>query len=90
MFDDNSRYIKSDQYIMQDKRGRNVKVVATPAAPVQSILGYHLLKQGQRLDHLANKYLGNPAGFWKIAETNDAMLAETLSERSEIAIPNKQ
>jgi hypothetical protein len=90
MFDDNSRYINADQYIVKDKRGRSVKVVVTPAAPQQSILGYHLLKQGQRLDHLANRYLANPAGFWRIAEANDAMQAEALSERQEIAIPNKR
>lgn len=90
MFDDNSRYKNAEQYDMKDCRGRSVKVVATPAAPVQTILGYHLLKQGQRLDHLAARYVNNPAGFWRIAEANDAMLPEALSEQSEIAIPNKK
>jgi hypothetical protein len=90
MFGNNSRYLNAQQYVMQDKRGRNVNVVATPAAPVQTILGYHLLRQGQRLDHLASRYLTDSAGFWKIADANDAMLAEALTERPEIAIPNKQ
>jgi len=89
MFDDNSRYINATQYVMQDKRGRNVKIVFTPDAPNQTILGYHLLKQGQRIDHLTSRYLRNPAGFWRVAEANDAMTAEVLTERSEIAIPNK-
>lgn len=90
MFDDNSRYKDVQQYTVQDHRGRKVTVVAVPAPPVQSLLGYHLLKQGQRTDHLAGRYLNNAAGFWKIAEINDVMLPEALSERAEIAIPNKR
>ena len=90
MFDDNSRYKNAEQYEMQDKRGRNVKVVATPKPLKQQILGYHLLKQGQRPDHLAARYLNNPAGFWRIADANDAMLPEALSEQPEIAIPTKK
>lgn len=90
MFDDNSRYANGQQYTVQDHRGRKVTVVGVPKAPTQSLLGYHLLKQGQRVDHLAGRYLNNAAGFWKIAEANDAMLPEALTERSEIALPNKR
>lgn len=90
IFDDNSRYKNAEQYEMQDHRGRTVKVVATPKAPSQSIMGYHLLKQGQRSDHMAARYLNNATGFWRIAEANDAMLTESLSEQPEIAIPNKK
>lgn len=74
---------------MVDHRGRKVKVVATPSAPSQSIKGFHLLKQGQRTDHLASLYLNDSAGFWRIAESNDVMLPEALTEQREIAIPNK-
>ncbi len=90
MFDDNSRYKDVQQYTLQDHRGRKVTVVGVPNGPVQNLLGYHLLKQGQRTDHLAARYLNNAAGFWKIAEANDAMLPEALSERTEIAIPAKR
>ncbi len=89
MFTDKSRYKDVTQYEVTDHRGRTVKVVATPNPPQQGIKGYHLLKQGQRTDHLASLYLRDPAGFWRIAEANDSMLPEALSEQSEIAIPNK-
>jgi hypothetical protein len=89
MFSDKSRYKKVTQYEVADKRGRTVKVVACPAASQQTIKGYHLLKQGQRTDHLASLYINDAAGFWRIAEANDCMLPEALSEQSEIAIPNK-
>ena len=89
MFTDKSRYKNVTQYEVTDHRGRTVKVVAVPAAPQQTIKGYHLLKQGQRTDHLASLYINDAAGFWRIAEANDTMLPEALSEQPEIAIPNK-
>ena len=89
MFTDKSRYKNVTQYEVVDHRGRTVKVVARPNAPQQSNKGYHLLKQGQRTDHLASLYLNDPAGFWRITEANNSMLPESLSEQSEIAIPNK-
>ena len=89
MFDSKSRYVKQGQYIVKDHRGRNVPVVICPDAVQQSTLGIHLLKQGQRADHLAAKYINNPTGFWRLCALNDAMLPEALSEQKEIAIPNK-
>ena len=89
MFTDKSRYKNVTQYDVTDVRGRTVKVVAAPAAPPQTIKGFHLLKQGQRTDHLASLYINDQAGFWRIAEANDSMLPESVSEQSEIAIPNK-
>jgi hypothetical protein len=90
MFDDASRYKDVVQYELTDKRGRTVKVVAVPAAPLQSLMGFHLLKRGQHTDHLAGRYLNNATGFWRIASINEVMLSETLSELNEIAIPNKK
>jgi hypothetical protein len=87
MYDKKSRYAKLETYPVEDRRGRTVQVVPVPDAPQQTIMGYHLLKQGQRLDHLAGKYLKDSAGYWRICEANDAMLAEQLSEQQEIAIP---
>ena len=87
MFDEKSRYKDEPLIYRRDARGRTVAVVPVPAAPEQSIRGYHLLKQGQRLDHLSNAYLADPAGFWQICEANDAMLPDALSEQAEIAIP---
>jgi hypothetical protein len=90
MFTDSSRYKKALQYQLKDHRGRTVNVVASPDVPNQSILGYHALKQGQRTDHLASRYLNDAAGFWRIAEANGVMLSESLTEQSEIAIPDKK
>jgi hypothetical protein len=87
MFDNNSRYSSVEQYAVTDRQGRTIQVVGVPPVPGQFFLGYHLLMQGQRIDHLASKYLNNPTGFWRIAELNDVMLVETLTEQQQIAIP---
>ncbi len=89
MFSDKSRYKSTETYQVTDARGRTVTVVGTPAPLSVSVLGYHRLLQGQRLDHMAYKYLGDATAFWKIAETNGVMMAEALTEKSDIAIPNK-
>lgn len=89
MFDKKSRYAKVKQYQVTDHRGRKVKVVAVPPAPKQNSMGRHLLKQGQRLDHLANRYLDDAAGYWRICELNDVMLPEALTEATEVRIPDK-
>ncbi len=88
-FDQKSRYAKLEFYQVTDRRGRTVNVVPVPEAPNEVSIGTHLRKQGQRLDHLAQKYLDDPAGFWRICELNGVMLPETLSEASEIEIPGK-
>jgi hypothetical protein len=89
MFEKKSRYAKSKTYKVQDRRGRTVTVVPVPGPPKQTRLGYHALRQGQRLDHLAKVYLDDAAAFWRLCELNDVMLPESLTEAREIAIPDK-
>lgn len=89
MFDDNSRYKGLKTYERTNRQGRPVATVPVPAAPAEKFRGYHHRIQGQRLDHMAYRYLGNPAGFWRICEQNDVMLPEALSEAADIAIPRK-
>jgi hypothetical protein len=87
MFDPKSRYANLATYVRRDHRGRLVMVVPVPPPPADLTLGIHVLRQGERLDHLAFRYLENPAGFWRICELNGVMLAEALTEQREIAIP---
>ncbi|MEL7422272.1 MAG: hypothetical protein AAFY48_18000 [Bacteroidota bacterium] len=89
MFDQKSRYKDQPLRYRQDARGRTVTVVLAPAPPEEEIRGYHLLKQGQRMDHLANAYLADPTGYWRLCEANGVMLPEVLTEQAEIAVPNR-
>jgi hypothetical protein len=90
VFDAKSRYSKLQPYQVVDRRGRTVPVVPVPDAPSQSLLGIHVRKQGQRVDHLAYRYLDDAAGFWRICELNDVMLPEALTETREVGIPGKE
>ena len=58
--------------------------------PPQNKLGEHLRRDGQRLDHLANFYLGDPNGFWRIAEINGAILPDTLALVRSTTIPTQR
>lgn len=88
-FDAKSRYLTAPIYTVIDRRGRAVCVVAAPPHRDAPIAGWHVLREGQRADHLAFQYLADPAGAWRIAEANDAMSTEWLTELAEIAIPVK-
>lgn len=89
MFDSKSRYATLETYTTTDRRGRTVTVVPPAPAPTQSLSGYHVRREGQRLDVLANRYLDDPAAFWRLCELADVMHVESLSLETEIAIPRK-
>lgn len=87
-FDAKSRYAKLPSVLMVDARGRTVETVPFAPAPQQTLRGRHLRRQGERADHLAALYLSDPAGYWRLAEMNDAMTADVLTELRELSIPN--
>ena len=88
VFDKKSRYVKNaSTYEATDRCGRSVIVLSAADKPVQTELGEHLRKQGQRLDHLANFYIQDANGFWRICELNESMLPDALAETDVLKIP---
>ena len=88
VFDGKSRYVKNaSTYEATDRHGRRVVALTVADKPEQTLLSEHLLKEGQRLDHLANFYLEDSNGFWRICELNDVMLPDALAEVDVIKIP---
>lgn len=90
MFDPTSRYAAAPTTMLTDHRGRTVTAVLVPDPPQLTARGEHLRRQGQRLDHLANFYLGDPHGYWQIALLAGVMLPEALSETGAVAIPHRR
>jgi len=89
-FDSKSRYARhASTYEATDRRGRAVAALSAAERPEQPLLGEHLRKQGQRLDHLASFYLADPSGYWRLAEINDAMLPDALAEVTSLKIPGR-
>lgn len=90
MFDTNSRYARAEPYTVVDRSGRTVAVVPAFEPPEQTLLGVHLRIEGQRLDHLAHRHLGDATAFWRICVLNGVMLPDALAEAHEIPIPRRQ
>jgi len=56
-----------------------------------AVIGEHSVSSGERLDHIAARYLGDPELFWRICDANRAMrpdeLTETIGRRLLITLP---
>jgi len=90
LYEKNSRYMKYAEVVeISDDQGRVVERVSRAKRPTQHLLGEHIRREGQRLDHLANYYLGDANGYWRICEINDAMLPDQLAEVELITIPSR-
>jgi hypothetical protein len=46
-----------------------------------SLLQEHLVVEGDRLDNITARYLGDPEQFWRICDANGAMQPEDLTKR---------
>lgn len=84
-----SRYHGLQPRTVRDRHGRSVAALPVPEPAPERSVGVHLRQQGQRIDHLAYRYLREPTAFWRICALNDAMLPDALAEATEIAIPSK-
>ena len=62
-----------------------------PQSSLFQLLQQHTVVQGDRLDNVAAKYMGDPELFWRIADANGAMrpeeLVETPGRKLSIALP---
>ena len=94
MFDPNSRYhaIETATYTTPD--GRQVSHKRRrflPQGDEMPLLGEVTVTQGERLDLIAARELGDPEAFWRICDANDAIdpleLLEVLGRRLRIPLP---
>lgn len=88
MFDSTSRYANVPTKTMgltgSDGVTRTVRYVQRriiPPADNDLTVIEHVVTQGDRLDLLAARYLGDPTLFWQICDENDVMQPEELTER---------
>jgi hypothetical protein len=76
MFDHTSRYyrIETATYITHDGRTINYKRRRfLPQGECLSLLVEVTVTDGDRLDLIANRTLGDPTQFWRICDANNAM-----------------
>jgi hypothetical protein len=90
VFGPRSRYRQARLVTATDRRGRTVVALTPVIPPPERMLGEHLRRDGQRLDHLAAHYLDDPEGYWRIAELNDAMSPDVLALARVVKIPTRR
>jgi len=84
-FPTDSRYYGSNTLTYVAPNGQTItylarRFVPQPGARNYSIVARHAVRQGDRLDLLAAKYLGDPLVFWLICDANGAIRPNQLVE----------
>jgi hypothetical protein len=84
-FPTDSRYYNSGTLSYTAPNGQSFtylarRIVPQPGAPNYTTVAQHTVKQGDRLDLLAAKYLGDPLIFWLICDANGAIRPNQLVE----------
>ena len=83
MFDPTSRYYALPTATHETAEGRQVTHVRRRFLPQGSripVAGEVRIQQGERLDQIASRHLGQGEQFWRLADANDAMDPDTLVE----------
>jgi hypothetical protein len=98
MFDTTSRYftIATQKMSVPDpddgtREIRYVKRRIIPAGEGMTTMVEHTVAQGERLDLITARYLGDPTQFWRVCDANNVLVPEELEETGrvvEIALPN--
>lgn len=76
MFDYTSRYYATPRATHTTARGRELAYVTRrflPRGASLPLLAELTVRQGERLDLVAHRSLGDPLQFWRIADANDAV-----------------
>ncbi len=89
MFFPGSRYANAGTYTVTLPGGRMVAATHIPLPSAGTLIGYHRRLEGQRLDLIAYHYLADATAFWRLCDTNDAMVPDALAAHDLIGIPAK-
>lgn len=94
-FPPNSRYNGLPVFVHTSPDGREMPYLArrfVPASDRFSTLATHLVIEGDRLDNLAARYLGDPEQFWKLCDANGVLrpdeLVEAIGRSLRITLPD--
>jgi hypothetical protein len=87
MFFPGSRYANLSAYQVPLPDGTIVQAIRTPLPGLAALLGYHRHTQGERLDHIAARYLADAAAFWRLCDASAAVVPDALAARELIGIP---
>ena len=78
-----SRYHAIETTTLETPGGKTIAYLRRrfiPSPESFALLQEHTVTQGDRLDNIANQYLGDPTQFWRIADANNAMRPDDLTD----------
>lgn len=93
LFPPASRYHGIETVTMEDIDGKKIVYIRRRFLPPPerfALLQEHVVTQGERLDNITARYLGDPEQFWRLCDANAAMRPEELEEmnrRLRITLP---
>ena len=94
VFPPSSRYHETPVATLTMADGREVAYLKRRLVPPPenfALLQEHAVSDGERLDHIAARYLGDPEQFWRICDANAAVrpdgLLEPVGRRIRITLP---
>lgn len=83
LFPSTSRYFGIETKTMETVGGEKIVYLRRRFCPQPerfALLQEHTVLQGERLDHIAAKYLGDAEQFWRICDANGALSPEELTQ----------
>jgi hypothetical protein len=94
MFPATSRYFSIEIAKLETADGTAVAYLRRrflPGGPPATIIAEHVVVEGDRLDNITARYLGDSEQFWRVCDANNAMRPEELTDeigrRLRIALP---
>lgn len=87
MFTQTSRYYALETTTLTTPDGREVIYLRRRFLPDGNkavVLATHIVTQGDRLDNITARYLGDPEQFWLVCDANNAMRPDDLTADAEI------
>jgi hypothetical protein len=52
-----------------------------PGSERFTIVQEHQVSSGERIDHLGDRYVGDPEQYWRLCDANDALRPDSLTEQ---------
>jgi nucleoid-associated protein YgaU len=83
LFPPTSRYHRIDTATMETVDGKKIIYLRrrfVPSPERFELIQEHMVTEGDRLDNISAHYLGDPEQFWRIADANNTMRPEELTE----------
>jgi hypothetical protein len=93
-FPPTSRYYNFETATLETPDGRTIIYLQRRFVPQPeefSLLQEYVVSQGDRLDNVTARFLGDPEQFWRVCDANRGMrsdeLTETIGRRLRITLP---